>query len=163
MYCQSFVTNTKNDAASLQNKLSQIRPPHEFFDIRRMSKPADFGEVQQRVSYNLGYYQPNYICIVALLGIYSLVTNPLLLFVLALSVMGVLGIGKLNGQDLELGFARLTTSQLYTGLLVVVVPLGFLASPISAMLWLLGASMVTVMSHAAFMEKPIETVFEEEV
>ncbi|WPK25129.1 hypothetical protein PUMCH_002432 [Australozyma saopauloensis] len=30
-------------------------------------------------------------------------------------------------------------------------------------MWLIGASAVSVMSHAAFMDKPIETAFEEEV
>lgn len=47
--------------------------------------------------------------------------------------------------------------------MIIAVPLGFLASPISTMMWLIGASCVTVFSHASFMEKPIETVFEEQV
>ena len=47
--------------------------------------------------------------------------------------------------------------------MIVAVPLGFLASPISTMMWLIGSSGVTVGAHAALMEKPIETVFEEEV
>lgn len=76
---------------------------------------------------------------------------------------GIYGISLLNGEDLVLPFTRLTTSQLYTGLLVVAVPLGFLASPISTMMWLIGSSAVTVLGHASFMEKPIETVFEETV
>ena len=33
----------------------------------------------------------------------------------------------------------------------------------SAVMWLIGSSGVTVGAHAALMEKPIETVFEEEV
>lgn len=85
------------------------------------------------------------------------------MFVICLVGVGVFGISKLEGQDLVLPMARFTTSQLYTGLLVVAVPLGFLASPISTMMWLIGSSAVTVLMHASFMEKPIETVFEEEV
>lgn len=73
-----------------------------------------------------------------------------------------MGINKLNGADLVTPFGALKSSQLYTGLLCIAVPLGFLASPISTFMWLIGASMVTVFSHASFMEKPIETVFEEE-
>lgn len=79
------------------------------------------------------------------------------------TIGGIFGISKLNGEDLVLPFARLSTSQLYTGLMIIAVPLGFLASPISTMMWLIGASCVTVFSHASFMEKPIETVFEEQV
>jgi hypothetical protein len=46
--------------------------------------------------------------------------------------------------------------------LIIAVPLGILASPISAMLWLIGASGVTIIGHAAFMDKPIENAFSEE-
>lgn len=98
-----------------------------------------------------------------MLSIYALVTNLLLLFVILFIVGGVFGISKLDGNDLVLPFGRFTTSQLYTGLLVVGVPLGLLASPISTLMWLFGASAVSVLSHASLMDKPIETVFEEEV
>lgn len=146
----------------MQTKFSNIRPPQEFFDIKRLSKPSNFGELQSRVSYNVKYYQTNYAIIVSMLSIYSLLTNLLLLFVIVFVVIGMFGINKLQGSDLELGPLRLTVSQLYTGLLIVALPLGFLASPISTVLWLIGASSVSVLSHASFLEKPIETAFEEE-
>ncbi|CCH43627.1 Prenylated Rab acceptor 1 [Wickerhamomyces ciferrii] len=149
-------------AGSIQNKFANIRPPQEFFDVKRISKPQNFGELQSRISYNLKYYQTNYALIVSALSVYSLLTNLLLLFVIVFTLAGVFGISKLQGADLELGPLKLTNSQLYTGLLVIAVPLGFLASPISALLWLIGASSVSVLSHASFMEKPIETAFEEE-
>ncbi|KAF5210315.1 hypothetical protein EJF18_40352 [Clavispora lusitaniae] len=153
----------RNDVGSLQAVVSKIRPPQEFFDYRRLSKPANFGELQGRVGYNLGYFQGNYIAIVSILSIYALITNLLLLFVILFVGGGILGISKLGGNDLVLPVGRFNTSQLYTGLLIVAVPLGFLASPISTMMWLIGSSSVSVLSHASFMEKPIETVFEEEV
>lgn len=99
----------------------------------------------------------------SILSIYALITNLLLLFVIFFVIAGFYGINFLGGQDLVLPIGRFNTSQLYTGLLIVAVPLGFLASPISTMMWLIGASGVSVLSHASLMEKPIETVFEEEV
>lgn len=153
----------RSDVSSLQNSISKLRPPQEFFDFRRISKPASFGEVQSRVGYNLGYFQANYLAVFSILSIYALVTNLLLLFVLVLVGGGVYGISKLGGNDLVLPVGRFTTSQLYTGLLIVSIPLGFIASPISTMMWLIGSSGVTILGHASFMEKPIETVFEEEV
>lgn len=72
------------------------------------------------------------------------------------------GIGKLDGRDLDVGFFRATTSQLYTTLLIIAVPLGLWASPIAFALWLIGATGVTTLGHAAFMEKPIENAFSEE-
>lgn len=77
--------------------------------------------------------------------------------------VGIFGINKLNGEDLVTPFGRYTPSQLYTGLLIVSIPLGFFASPISTFMWLIGSSGFTVFTHASLMEKPIETVFEEEV
>lgn len=157
------IERIKADLGSLQNTISKVRPPQEFLDYRRLSKPANFGEIQSRVGYNLGYFQANYIAIVSLLSVYALVTNLLLLFVILFVCGGIFGISKLDGNDLVLPVGRFTSSQLYTGLLVVAVPLGFLASPISTMMWLIGSSAVSVLTHASFMEKPIETVFEEEV
>lgn len=153
----------RSDVSYLQGTVSKLKPPQEFFDFRRLSKPADFGEVQSRVGYNLGYFQANYILIVSALSIYALMTNLLLLFVIGFVGVGVFGIMKLNGEDLVLPVGRFNSSQLKLGLICVAVPLGFLASPISTMMWLIGSLGVCVLSHASFMEKPIETVFEEEV
>ncbi|KAK6456048.1 prenylated rab acceptor 1 [Scheffersomyces xylosifermentans] len=153
----------RNDVGSVSSAITKLKPPQEFFDFRRVSKPQNFGEVQSRVGFNLGYFSANYITIVLILSVYALITNLLLLFVTFFVVGGIYGINKLNGEDLVIPFGRFNTSQLYTGLLIVAIPLGFLASPISTMMWLIGSSSVTVLTHASLMEKPIETVFEEEV
>ncbi|KAL2795832.1 prenylated rab acceptor PRA1 [Aspergillus insuetus] len=147
---------------SLGSRFANLRPISEFLDFKRISKPANFGEVQSRVNYNLSYFSSNYAAVFVMLSIYSLLTNPILLFVIVFVSAGLWGIGKLDGRDLELGFARFNTSQLYTGLLLVGIPLGFWASPITTALWLIGATGVTVFGHAAFMDKPIENAFSEE-
>lgn len=97
-----------------------------------------------------------------MLSIYSLLTNLLLLFVILLVVGGMFGISKLQGADLDVGFARATSSQLYTGLLVIAVPLGIWASPITTVLWLVGASAVSILGHASLMDRPMEANFSEE-
>lgn len=97
-----------------------------------------------------------------MLSIYSLLTNLTLLFVIILVVGGMWGIGKLGGADLDIGVAKATTSQLYTGLFCVAVPMTFIASPISTFLWLIGATGVTILGHASLMDRPIENAFSEE-
>lgn len=124
-----------------------------------MSKPASFAETQSRVSYNLSHFSSNYAVVFLMLSVYSLLTNLLLLFVIGLVVGGMYGIGKLEGRDLELGPIKATTSQLWTTLLVVAVPLGFWSSPFGTALWLVGASAVTILGHASFLDKPIENAF----
>lgn len=157
------IENIKENFGVIQSKISSLRPPQEFFDVRHFSKPSNFTELQQRVTYNLNYYQSNYVAIVLSLSLYALITNLLLLFVIALVGGGVLAISKLGAEDLVTPMGRFSSSQLYTGLLIVALPLAFIASPISTMMWLIGSSCVSILSHASFMEKPIETVFEETV
>jgi hypothetical protein len=146
----------------LAGRFSNLRPLGEFFDFKRLSKPNNFGEAQSRASYNLGYFSSNYAVVFVMLSIYSLLTNLLLLFVIILVAGGMWGIGRLGGRDLDIGPVHATTSQLYTTLLVVSVPLGIFASPISTILWLIGASGTCILAHASFMDKPIENAFSEE-
>jgi len=144
---------------SLAARFANLKPISEFLDLKRLSKPANFGEVQSRVNYNLGHFSSNYVVVFAMLSIYSLLTHWLLLFVIVLVVGGMWGIGKLEGRDLDIGVLRATSSQLYTALLIIAVPLGFIASPISALFWLIGAAGITILGHASFMDKPIDEAF----
>ncbi|KAL3230807.1 Prenylated Rab acceptor 1 [Nakaseomyces bracarensis] len=156
------VENLKSQIASIKSKLGSLKSPQEFFNVKRISKPLNFGDAQSRIAFNLGYFSSNYGVLIGCLSVYTLLTNLLLLFVICFVVLGMVGIGKLEGQDLATPFGTFKTTQLYTGLVCIALPLGFLASPITSMLWLVGASSVTVLGHAALMEKPIETVFDEE-
>ena len=147
---------------SITSRFANLKPVGEFFDLKRLSKPQNFGEVQSRVNYNLGYFASNYAVLFVMLSIYTLITNLLLTFVIILVIGGMFAIGKLQGRDLDVGFFRATTTQLYTGLVVLAVPLAISANPFSAALWLIGASGVSIIGHASFMDKPIESAFSEE-
>lgn len=149
-------------STSLSTRFANLRPISEFLDVKRLSKPANFGEAQSRVNYNLSYFSSNYAVVFVMLSIYSLLTNLVLLFDMVFVSCGLYGINMLQGRDLDLGFSRFTTSQLYTGLLIVGVPIGIWASPLTTALWLIGATGVTVFGHAAFLDKPIENAFSEE-
>ncbi|KAI9728987.1 MAG: hypothetical protein M1828_000072 [Chrysothrix sp. TS-e1954] len=147
---------------SVTSRLANLKPLSEFFDLKRLSKPNNIGEIQSRVNYNLSYFASNYAALCIMLLIYSLLTNLLLLFVIIFVVVGMWGIGKMGGADLDVGFIRASTSQLYTGLFVIAVPLGIWAKPFGTALWLIGATGVSVLGHASFMDKPIESAFSEE-
>ena len=147
---------------SLASRFANIKPISEFFDIKRLSKPNNLTEIQSRVNYNLAYFSSNYAAVFVMLSIYSLITNFWLLFDIVFVVFGMWFIGKLKGNDLELGTFKATTSQLYTGLVCIAVPIGFFSSPFTTILWLIGASGVTILGHASLMDKPIENAFSEE-
>lgn len=144
---------------SLAARFANLRPISEFLDLKRISKPANFSEVQTRVNYNLSHFSSNYAVVFLMLSIYSLLTNWVLIFLIVFVVGGMWGIGKLDGRDLDIGVIRATTAQLYTGIAIVAVPLFFIASPFQTILWLIGASGVTILGHASFMDRPIDEAF----
>jgi PRA1 family protein 1 len=144
---------------SLAARFANLRPISEFLDLKRLSKPANFSEVQSRVNYNLSHFSSNYAIVFAMLSIYSLLTNWALIFLIVFVVGGMWGIGKLQGNDLDIGVIRATTLQLYTCLVVIAVPLFFIASLFTTLLWLIGASGVTILGHASFMDRPIDEAF----
>lgn len=106
---------------SLGTRFANLKPIGEFLNLKNLSKPADFAMVQNRVNYNLSYFSSNYAAVFLMLSIYSLLTNLWLLFLVIFVIGGMWGIGKLEGRDLDVGFARATVSQLYTGLLIIAV------------------------------------------
>jgi len=150
-------------STSMASRFANLRGVGEFLDLKRISKPANFAEAQSRINYNLSYFSSNYTVIFIMLCIYTLLTNWWLLFDIFFVSAGMFVIGRLDGRDLEIGSFRATPSQLYTGLLVIAIPVGLLASPFSNIAWLIGASGVIILSHAAFLDKPIDEAFSGEV
>lgn len=146
-------------STSLTQRFSNLRPLSEFFDVKRFSKPANLAETQSRVNYNLGHFSSNYLVVFLMLTIYSLLTNMWLLFDIIFVFAGTWLISKLDGRDLEIGSQRFSTSQLYTGMYIIAVPVALFASPFSTLLWLIGASGVTILGHAALLDKPIDEAF----
>ncbi|EPE05825.1 prenylated rab acceptor 1 [Ophiostoma piceae UAMH 11346] len=150
-------------STSLATRFSNLRPLSEFFDVKRLSKPQNFGDMQSRVNYNLGHFSSNYAVVFVMLCIYTLLTNWWLLFDIIFVASGMFVIGKLDGRDLEVGTFRATTSQLYTGLYVVAIPVGLISSPFATIAWLVGASLVVIIGHASLMDKPIDEAFSGEL
>jgi len=147
---------------SIAQRFSNLKPIGEFFDFKRLSKPRDFADVQARVNYNLGYFSSNYAVVFVMLTIYALLANTWLLFDIVFVSASMWIVGRLGGRDLEIGNFRATTSQLYTGIACISIPIAIFAGPIGTFLWLVGASGVTILGHASFMDRPIENAFSEE-
>jgi PRA1 family protein 1 len=150
------------NAQSVSHRFANLRSVREFFDLKRISRPSSFGEAQSRINYNLSYFASNYLILALMITVYGLISNWALLFDICFVSSGLYIIRKLDGRDLELGFTRLNTAQLYTGLLVIGVPIFLFSGPFTTMLWLVGAIGVSVFGHASFMDKPIDTAFSEE-
>ncbi|KII92742.1 hypothetical protein PLICRDRAFT_37541 [Plicaturopsis crispa FD-325 SS-3] len=142
-----------------ETRLSALRPPSEFFDYQRISRPADLNQATTRISYNTRYFSGNYGVIVAILSVYALITNPLLLISLGFLVGGFAAINKFAPEPMQVGDHVVTQKSLYTGLFVIGIPLLWWSSPIMTFFWLVGASAVLILGHASVIEPGIESEY----
>ncbi|PCH43799.1 prenylated rab acceptor PRA1 [Wolfiporia cocos MD-104 SS10] len=142
-----------------ETRLSALRPVTEFFDFNRVSRPADLNTATTRISYNTRYFSGNYGVIIAILAVYAVLTNPLLLIALAFLIGGFAAINKFAPEPMQLGEHVVTQKSLYTGLFVIGIPLLWFASPVSTFFWLVGASSVLILGHASLLEPGIESEY----
>ncbi|KAG5725381.1 Prenylated Rab acceptor 1, partial [Termitomyces sp. T112] len=110
-----------------------------------------------RISYNTRYFSGNYGLIIAVLAVYAILTNYLLLISLAFLVFGFAAINKFAPEATQFGEHTITQKHLYTGLFVIGIPLLWISSPISTFFWLVGASGILILGHASLLEPGIES------
>ncbi|KAI0930247.1 hypothetical protein AcW1_008984 [Taiwanofungus camphoratus] len=142
-----------------ETRLSALRPLSEFFDHHRLSRPNDLNEATTRITYNARYFSGNYGIVVAVLAVYAIITNPLLLISLGLLIGGFIAINKWAPDPMQVGEHVVTQKSLYTGLFVIGIPLLWVSSPLGTFFWLVGASAVLILGHAAIMERGIESEY----
>jgi len=142
-----------------ETRLSALRPPSEFFDYHRISRPADLNQATSRISYNTKYFSGNYSLIVAVLAVYALITSPLLLISLGFLVGGFTAINRFAPEPMQVGDHVVTQKSLYTGLFVIGIPLLWWSSPLGVFFWLVGASSVLILGHATVVEPGIESEY----
>ncbi|KAG1771717.1 hypothetical protein CY34DRAFT_589868 [Suillus luteus UH-Slu-Lm8-n1] len=138
-----------------ETRLSTLRTPAEFFDIHRISRPADFNTAFSRLTYNTRYFSGNYTLIVAALAVYSIIASPLLLLSLVFLFGGFAAINRF--EDLYGQFV--TQKSLYTGLFVIGIPLLWFSSPFMTLFWLIGASACLILTHACLIEPGVESEY----
>lgn len=136
-----------------------MKNPQEFFDFSKMSKPTGVLDLQQRISYNIGYFTSNYLLIALLFLLYCIITNiPFFLFLFVeLGLAYYIQINFGHSEEIDFKFFSIHQNVWYTALLVINVPLFLFWSPLSSLLWLLISSALIIFAHASIMEKPVET------
>ncbi|KAH8119080.1 ER to Golgi transport-related protein [Phellopilus nigrolimitatus] len=142
-----------------ETRLSALRPPTEFFDHHRLSRPVDMSQVTSRITYNTRYFSGNYGVIFAVLAVYALITNPLLLISLGFLIGGFTVINRFATEPIQLGQHTITQKTLYIGLFVIGLPVLLWSSPLGTFFWLVGASSFVILFHACFMEPGIESEY----
>ena len=137
--------------AWLGQKRSEVKPWHEFLNVKKISKPNSAAEVTHRIIVNSRTYQANYILISLGLVVYCLITSPLLLFGLGISFGGCQFISSQKGQKLSIAGREFTSAEQYGIVIMFSLVLFFLAGVGSTVFWIIGASIFTVCLHASFL------------
>jgi hypothetical protein len=136
-----------------------FRPPQEFFNVQQVSRPADTNQAISRISYNTRYYSGNYSILVAILAVYALLTNWVLIIAVLFLFGGFSAINKWAPEPTQVGDYVITQKGLYIGLFVIGLPLLWLASPVSTFFWLVGSSSFMILAHASLMEPGVESEY----
>ncbi|KAF7782315.1 hypothetical protein Agabi119p4_1691 [Agaricus bisporus var. burnettii] len=142
-----------------ETRFSGLRPPTEFFDYQRISKPADVNTATSRISYNTRYFSGNYGLIVSMLAVYAIITNYHLLIAITFLVGGFALINRFAPDATQLGEHTVTQKHLYLGLFVIGIPLVWFADPFGTVFWIIGASAVLILAHASVMEPGVESEY----
>lgn len=154
-------------AAESRKRLEGLRPWGDFFSRHRWSKPVDGNEFKRRFTFNVSYFQNNYLLVSFVVTAYFLVTN---IFLLLAVVVGFGGFKYIKSLPVNSSVAimgnNVSPNQLWIVYGVVIFILLFFTSASSILLWIVGTIAALVAIHAGFMEKPIDAEFgemEEEV
>ncbi|KAI7891858.1 PRA1 family protein-domain-containing protein [Mucor mucedo] len=148
-----------------QEKLSNIRPLGEFFDRNRFKYTTSFQLISHRWNYNLQYFASNYFLVMLGLAIYSVLTDWFLLFTIGFIFGGFYMISKLgtSGPINIAGVMTLSASNLYVTYACGSLVLLLFSGATGAIFWIIGASALLILGHAAVMEPGIEEGFSDEV
>ncbi|KAF7315500.1 PRA1 family protein [Mycena indigotica] len=156
---EAFLRVTDTVRNFREAKLSALRSPTEFFDVQRISRPADMNTAVSRISYNTRYFSGNYGLIVAILAVYALLTNLWLFFALIFLVGGFALINKFAPEPTQVGDYVVTQKSLYTVLFCVGIPLLFFSGPLGTVFWVVGASGIIIIGHACMIEPGVESEY----
>ncbi|KAJ7497475.1 prenylated rab acceptor PRA1 [Mycena latifolia] len=140
-------------------RLSALRSPAEFFDVQRISRPADMNTATSRISYNTRYFSGNYGLIVLILGVYALISNQWLFFALVFLVGGFALINRFAPEPTQVGDYVVTQKSLYITLFCIGIPLLIFSGPLGTLFWLVGASGIIIIAHACMIEPGVESEY----
>ncbi|KAH8655635.1 prenylated rab acceptor PRA1 [Xylariales sp. PMI_506] len=133
---------------------TNMRLVSEVLDIKHVSVPSNFAQIILRVKQNVGRFSYHYSAVFIMLGIYSILTNWVLLLDLIFIMIGALAIHKLNGGYLQVGRHQITSSRLYTFLCVTVLYMAFRSSFIATILSTISTGVFVTLLHATLIDKP---------
>jgi len=147
----------------VSERRQKVKPWAEFVNSKRFQPPASIPKLGRRLARNIDHFQTNYMYVFAVLIAYCLLTSPMLLLCIGAS-LGACYILQLKNKERKVKFMgkEVTLAQQYAGVGLASIPIFILAGAGTAVFWVIGASIVFIVMHAAFYnyESEIEDAFE---
>jgi len=160
------LTSTPAGSAAIgwvSERRQKVKPWSEFVNTKRFQPPASVPKLGRRLARNIDHFQSNYIYVFGILIAYCLLTSPMLLLCIGAS-LGACYILQLKNKErkVRLMGKEVTLAQQYAGVGLASIPIFILAGAGTAVFWVIGASIVLIVLHAAFYnyESEIEDAFE---
>lgn len=147
----------------VSERRQKVKPWSEFVNSKRFQPPASIPKLGRRLARNIDHFQSNYIYVFAVLIAYCLLTSPMLLLCIGAS-LGACYILQLKNKERKVKFIgkEVTLAQQYAGVGLASIPIFIIAGAGTAVFWVIGASIVSIVLHAALYnyESEIEEAFE---
>ncbi|KAJ3267931.1 hypothetical protein HDV01_003717 [Terramyces sp. JEL0728] len=156
----STLTDIQPEAIStIKTRLNSIRSFSDFFSKERFSFPSDINTFKTRTSFNIIYFQNNYLLISVIVVAYFLITNLWLLFSGLFFFGGFkLVAGKPDG--ITLFDQKYSQAQLWTVYFVLSFLLFWLSGITSTLIYVFAVCALFCLGHAGCLEKPVEAEYE---
>ncbi|KAJ3308537.1 hypothetical protein HDV04_001160 [Boothiomyces sp. JEL0838] len=154
------ITDIQPEAiSSLKSRLSSIRPFSDFFAKDRFSLPSDFNTFKTRASFNIIYFQNNYLLISVIVVAYFLITN-LWLLVSGIFFFGGFKLVASKPDGITILEQKYSQAQLWTVYFVLSFLLFWLSGITSTLIYVFAVCGLFCLGHAGCLDKPIEAEYE---
>lgn len=146
-----------------------LKPLSQFLNLQRISIPKSVNEVKERISNNFIYFNGNYIVLMLLITLLTLLlTNFYLFLSIVVLIIGFFYLQTVEIEDIEIEISGnkfiLNKKTLYIVLILITVPVIIITKPIGSILEIVGYSMLVIGVHSSLIEGyQSETSFNETV
>eukprot|EP00301_Raphidiophrys_heterophryoidea_P012159 c18518_g1_i1.p1 GENE.c18518_g1_i1~~c18518_g1_i1.p1 ORF type:complete len:216 (-),score=56.67 c18518_g1_i1:65-712(-) len=128
--------------------VKSVRPWTEFSSMSKFHKPKSSQEIISNARRNTIYFAANYVCIMCMLLVYSILTSPLLLLGLLACGGTWLYMTLVRKQPLVLGGKNVSEKHVVLGLCAFSVVVFLVTSGVEIVCWSLGFGAVLSLLHA---------------
>ncbi|KAI8901744.1 PRA1 family protein-domain-containing protein [Globomyces pollinis-pini] len=162
-YAKLSPEQVENIKSETKKRLAGLRSWSEFFSYDRFIRPTDYNTFQTKLSFNVKYFQNNYLLIILVVVAYFLITNLWLLLSMVYFIGGYKFILSLptNQPSVILG-VQVSQGQLWLMYGIVGFLLYWVSGVTTTIVYVVSVCALFICIHGGCMEKPLEAEFDDQ-